>query len=47
MNNFKDLIKNNIVPFGMLISFAWVISSFILAHGLASINSSKLRGEVD
>lgn len=39
MNNFKDLIKNNIVAFGVLISFAWVISSFVLANGLASINT--------
>lgn len=39
MNFFKELIKNNIVTFGILISFAWIISSFVLAHGLAAINT--------
>lgn len=39
MNTYKELIKNNIVAFGVLISLAWVVSSFVLAHGLASINT--------
>lgn len=39
MNTLKELLKNNIVAFGALISIAWIISSFVLANGLASINS--------
>lgn len=38
MDSFKELIRNNIVAFGILISVAWVASSFVLAGGLASIN---------
>lgn len=38
MNSIKELIKNNIVAFGFLISVSWVISSFVLASGLSSIN---------
>lgn len=39
MNTFKELLKNNIVAFGFLISVAWVVSSFVLANGLSGINS--------
>jgi hypothetical protein len=39
MNTFKELIKNNIVAFGLVISVAWVVSSFVLANGLSTINS--------
>lgn len=38
MNTFKDLLKNNIVAFGVVLSAAWVVSSFVLAHGLSLIN---------
>lgn len=38
MNSIKELVKNNIVAFGVLISISWVISSFVLASGLSSIN---------
>lgn len=39
MNTIKELIKNNIVAFGLVISCAWVVSSFVLAHGLSLINT--------
>ncbi len=39
MNSIKELLKNNIVAFGVLISLAWIVSSFVLARGLSSINS--------
>lgn len=39
MNTFKELLKNNIVAFGLVISCAWVASSFVLAGGLSSINT--------
>lgn len=39
MNTFKDLLKNNIVAFGLVLSVAWVVSSFVLANGLSTINS--------
>lgn len=38
METIKELIKNNIVAFGIVISIAWVVSSFVLAGGLSSIN---------
>ena len=38
MDTVKDLIKNNIVAFGIVISMAWVVSSFVLASGLSTIN---------
>lgn len=38
MDTIKELIRNNIVAFGILISVAWVASSFVLAGGLAAIN---------
>lgn len=38
MNTFKDLLKNNIVAFGIVLSIAWVVSSFVLANGLSGIN---------
>ncbi len=38
MNTFKDLLKNNIVAFGILVSIAWVVSSVVLADGLSLIN---------
>lgn len=39
MNTFKDLLRNNVVAFGVVISVAWIVSSFVLAGGLSSINS--------
>lgn len=39
MNDIKELFKNNIVAFGLVISVAWVASSFVLANGLSTINS--------
>ena len=39
MNELKELFKNNIVIFGIVISLAWVVSSFVLARGLSTINS--------
>lgn len=39
MNTFKELFKNNVVLFGVVISIAWVVSSFVLANGLSGINS--------
>ncbi len=36
--SFKEIIKNNIVFFGIVISIAWIVSSFVLANGLATIN---------
>lgn len=39
MHTLKELLKNNIVAFGVLISLAWVLSSFVLAGGLSNINS--------
>jgi hypothetical protein len=41
MEALKTLFKNNIVAFGILISFAWVVSSFVLASGLANINKKN------
>ena len=38
MNTIKELLKNNIVAFGVLISFAWMVSSFVLASGITNIN---------
>lgn len=38
MDTFKELVKNNIVAFGLVISIAWVASSFVLASGLTNIN---------
>lgn len=38
MNTFKELLKNNVVAFGVVISIAWIVSSFVLASGLSSIN---------
>lgn len=38
MNSLKELLKNNIVAFGCLISIAWIVSSFVLAGGLSAIN---------
>ena len=35
----KELLKNNIVAFGIVISIAWIVSSFVLASGIGSINS--------
>ena len=39
MNTFKELLKNNIVAFGIVISVAWIASSFVLAKGLSAINT--------
>lgn len=39
MNTLKETLKNNVVMFGAFISIAWIISSFVLAHGLSSINT--------
>jgi uncharacterized protein len=39
MNTLKDLLKNNIVAFGLVLACAWIVSSFVLANGLATINS--------
>lgn len=39
MKTLKELLKNNIVAFGLLISIAWIASSFVLARGLSTINS--------
>lgn len=39
MNTIKELLKNNVIGFGIVISFAWVVSSFVLANGLSSINT--------
>lgn len=38
MNTLKELLKNNIVAFGIVLSIAWVVSSFVLASGLSGIN---------
>lgn len=38
MNTFKDLLRNNIVAFGIVLSVAWIVSSFVMANGLARIN---------
>ncbi|MBP6948961.1 MAG: SIMPL domain-containing protein, partial [Candidatus Pacebacteria bacterium] len=38
METLRELFKNNIVAFGVVISFAWVVSSFVLASGLSGIN---------
>lgn len=38
MNTLKELLKNNIVAFGVVISIAWIVSSFVLAGGLSTIN---------
>lgn len=38
MNTIQELVKNNIVAFGLVISAAWVISSFVVADGLSTIN---------
>lgn len=38
MNTIKELLKNNIVAFGIVLSIAWVASSFVLANGLSVIN---------
>lgn len=38
-NSLKELLRNNIVAFGILVSLAWVVSSFVLAGGLSRINS--------
>ncbi len=42
MNTFKELLKNNVVAFGVVISVAWVASSFVLANGLSTINSRNV-----
>jgi uncharacterized protein len=42
MNTLKELIRNNVVAFGLVISLAWVMSSFILADGLSRINSKNV-----
>jgi hypothetical protein len=35
----KELLKNNIIAFGLVMSFAWIVSSSILASGISSVNS--------
>ena len=42
MNTFKDLLKNNIVAFGIVLSMAWIVSSFVLAKGLSTINNQDV-----
>jgi hypothetical protein len=39
MNSLKELLKNNIVVFGIVISIAWMVSSFVLAGGISGINA--------
>jgi hypothetical protein len=38
-NFIKTIANNHIVIFGCVISVAWIVSSFVLASGLASINT--------
>ncbi|MFA5131814.1 MAG: SIMPL domain-containing protein [Candidatus Paceibacterota bacterium] len=47
---YKDLLKNNVVAFGIVISVAWVASSFVLAGGIGHLkqnNSISVTGTAE
>src|SRR5574343_534788 len=41
MDTIKELIKNNIVAFGVVISVAWIASSFVLAKGIGNLKQNN------
>lgn len=41
MDTIKQLVKNNIVAFGVVISIAWIASSFVLAKGIGNLKQNN------
>jgi hypothetical protein len=38
MESAKELFKNNVVVFGIVVGVAWVASAFVLAGGITQVN---------